>query len=591
MSFAPKKSNTFKSFSHLSQTSLSSYKLYKSAAMDSFDLKKLRDICAADSLTFGVYADLRPLPASKWSRGRDESGRFYYFKDNGANILAVAHLDSVQSENFCRIMKIKNAPKDAKTGEPGENGSFIFSPVLDDRLGAYTILELLPKLGCQFDILLTTDEEMGATTASDFDPSFHGDSGYEAGKSRYNWMFQFDRAGTDVVMYDYESSEHIGDLEDCGWDVGYGSYSDISTLQHLGCIGFNFGVAYRDYHSLGANVKLSDYFHNIARFMLFYAAHSDVQKPFDYSEHLAYNSHAFGYESEYVSEYRSFLDAYDRDEDSGYYQSGNILWDFIADDESVNSSQKTIEDMGKIFDWHVVEMDDLTASGLTLGEEGASDFSRKELKSFFSRDFFFEHPELWDYIESCDKHYLAWLLYELGNALETLGIDGHDAHDWDSIDLAANDKLKKLESEREPQQPKLRVLPWAERGIFHSHASVAHAAGLTMGDYYTDQELEDIEALWGDRFDDVIEKLATQKFKTVFKKDSLLANSVSLDLEAKAKLPTSYECFCGQTHEFSQWVYAHWNTRITTKCSKCGYTNTLQSGTLLMGTKKDDANE
>ncbi len=48
-------------------------------------------------------------------------------------------------------------------------------------------------MGINVDVLLTTGEEMGQSSAAYFDP----------GEKKYNWMFQFDRGGTDVVTYDY----------------------------------------------------------------------------------------------------------------------------------------------------------------------------------------------------------------------------------------------------------------------------------------------------------------------------------------------------------------------------------------------------
>ncbi|MCP6726064.1 hypothetical protein NL526_28810, partial [Klebsiella pneumoniae] len=67
----------------------------------------------------------------------------------------------------------------------------------DDRLGLYYIMEILPSLGINVDVLLTTDEEIGQSSASEFK---------KAEGKQYNWMFMFDRHGYgNVVMYQYET--------------------------------------------------------------------------------------------------------------------------------------------------------------------------------------------------------------------------------------------------------------------------------------------------------------------------------------------------------------------------------------------------
>jgi hypothetical protein len=194
-----------------------------------------------DFSDYATRVDLEPL-------GRSDR-RFYYYKDNGADVLGIAHLDSVQQNGRCTVMDTTGGP-------------IACSGVLDDRLGAYVILELLPALGIKCDWLLTTDEEMCQSTASDF---------YSEGKD-YNWMFQFDRGGTDVVMYDYETDYLVELVEESGADVGRGSYSDIADLEHLGCAGFNWGVGYRDYHSSRGHAWLMDTFLMVARFERFYKA-------------------------------------------------------------------------------------------------------------------------------------------------------------------------------------------------------------------------------------------------------------------------------------------------------------------------------
>ncbi len=227
---------------------------------DAFDADKLIDICERDD--FSDYADYFQLEDSPWvgwdNDGNDivDNSRFYWYKDNGSKILAIAHLDTVQPDRTCQVTETAG-------------GLLATSGGLDDRLGAYVILEMLPALGVNVDWLLTTDEEMGQSTASDF-----------VTDKDYNWMIQFDRGGTDVVMYQYETDEAKKLVQNCGARLGNGIYSDIADMGHLGIAGFNWGVGYQDYHGVRAHAWLEDTFRNVARFVKFHRANADTKMPF-----------------------------------------------------------------------------------------------------------------------------------------------------------------------------------------------------------------------------------------------------------------------------------------------------------------------
>jgi hypothetical protein len=213
-----------------------------------FDEDALIRVCEMHD--FSEYApryELEPWP--------DGDERFFHYQDNGSDILAVAHLDHVQGDGTCHVI---NTPA----------GQLAVSGALDDRLGAYVILELLPRLGIKCDWLLTTDEEMGATTASAFDAP-----------KDYNWIIEFDRGGTDVVMYDFETPELVDLVEEAGARVGIGSYSDICELEYLGCAAINWGVGYEDYHSPRAHAWLEDTFRMVEKFMRFHEVNADVFLP------------------------------------------------------------------------------------------------------------------------------------------------------------------------------------------------------------------------------------------------------------------------------------------------------------------------
>lgn len=200
-------------------------------ARDVFDREALARICEMHEDDFETAFGLdrfqieQPVPDD-----------FYLFQDNGASILAVAHLDTVG----------KAHQRTARFVET-EAGLVVYSRALDDRLGAYIILDMLPKLGIAVDVLLTVGEESGRSTAAYFDTTKH-----------YDWMIEFDRGGSDVVMYQYDDAATRSLVKECGARPGDGIFSDISYLDHLGIKGFNWGVGYQDYHGPKAHAYLDD---------------------------------------------------------------------------------------------------------------------------------------------------------------------------------------------------------------------------------------------------------------------------------------------------------------------------------------------
>lgn len=216
-----------------------------------FDPDALRSICVEDD--FSSYGFTRTTLEPHLYGG----DRFYWYRDGGpdATVLAVAHLDTVQDDRSCQI-----------TGTA--SGLLATSGALDDRLGAYIILDLLPSLGIVCDVLLTTDEESGQSTASDFDPP-----------KDYNWIIQFDRGGTDVVAYQYETPDLVARVRDSGARMGQGSYSDICELEHLGVAGLNWGTGYQDYHSPRSHAWLDDTFRCVSKFARFYRANEATPIP------------------------------------------------------------------------------------------------------------------------------------------------------------------------------------------------------------------------------------------------------------------------------------------------------------------------
>lgn len=218
-----------------------------------FNLRHMREICQANEAFFSRLPDHYGFPKSKVVKCKN--GLKYRFIDNGADILAIAHLDSVAGGGHFDMVDFAGKRR-------------VFSPNLDDRLGAYVIIDLLPKYGVKYDLLLTTGEERGMDTAQFF-----------KSKKQYKWMFEFDRTGTDAVMYMYKDPETTKLVESYGWDTAHGSMSDISYLEQLGCKGFNFGVGYHDYHSVYAYADLPETAWSVQNFLRFYAEQKDTFLP------------------------------------------------------------------------------------------------------------------------------------------------------------------------------------------------------------------------------------------------------------------------------------------------------------------------
>lgn len=225
-----------------------------------FSLSELRRHCLA---SFEDYASRYNATITN----ADNSDSRYIHIDRGGSVLAVAHLDISDGQNWHKV----NGKWERLSSTPVAFSHFpggIQSRALDDRLGAYIILDVLPSLGVVCDVLLTDNEEICQSTAKYFDTD-----------KRYNWVFSFDRAGTDVVLYQYENAETLDVCYDAGIVAGIGSYSDIVDLEYLGVAGFNFGTGYHEQHTDQCYAE-----HNVVRqciwqFMRFYAKYGNRQFP------------------------------------------------------------------------------------------------------------------------------------------------------------------------------------------------------------------------------------------------------------------------------------------------------------------------
>lgn len=177
----------------------------------------------------------------------------YIHKDNNASILGVAHLDTVLDLSHFYVNRI--------------NGDdIVLNAQLDDRLGVYTLLSLLPSMGLTFDVLLTEGEEMGRSTAAHFQTD-----------KQYNWIFSFDRRGEGVVLYQYNGKQWESALKRSQFKIDMGSFSDISSMDHMGVKCVNVGTGYHGEHNDLCYASMNELKRQVTRFAHFYHANKDTR--------------------------------------------------------------------------------------------------------------------------------------------------------------------------------------------------------------------------------------------------------------------------------------------------------------------------
>ncbi len=166
--------------------------------------------------------------------------------------LLVAHADTVL---------------ESRAYEYDPNTGIVVSSELDDRLGIAIMLCLLLD-GIDVSCLICDNEETGRTTATQF---------IRETELTPVWLTEFDRRGIDVVCYEYETPILCSLLKHCGFTIGQGSFSDISSMESLGVIGFNVGVAYHKEHSLKCHANLNQTLSQVERWLLWFGWLSSVR--------------------------------------------------------------------------------------------------------------------------------------------------------------------------------------------------------------------------------------------------------------------------------------------------------------------------
>lgn len=150
--------------------------------------------------------------------------------------------------------------------------SVVTSSELDDRLGIACMLYVI-ELGSGLSncaMLVCDNEEIAASTATTFTDDVLASLGLSSA-GYPNWLMEFDRHGTDVVCYDYENDTFSSLLEHAGFEIGVGSFSDISSMTELGRSGVNVGVGYHREHTLQCYADLTDTLKQLGRAEVFYS--------------------------------------------------------------------------------------------------------------------------------------------------------------------------------------------------------------------------------------------------------------------------------------------------------------------------------
>lgn len=245
-----------------------------------------------DKLLYRLYQ-----PSEHLLYENNVSRKRYNLQQKGHDILGVAHVDYVSSAWAYPIHK-KNR---------------VTCGQVDDRVGVWLLLDILPQY-LDFDVLLTTDEEIGQSTAQDVTEPII-----------YNWTFQFDRRGTDVVDYDLASHDFKEKFEEeSGILFGQGSFSDICFLDESTGSKINVGTGYYGEHKKSAYVNLLECYNQVQKFLKFAKKYKDTYfeqpEPTYYTPNFTYVKSKVGFnlpekslllDEDEVPGYCKFLDDYD----------------------------------------------------------------------------------------------------------------------------------------------------------------------------------------------------------------------------------------------------------------------------------------
>lgn len=248
-----------------------------------------------------------------WGHRIDTRGGLLFFRDNGAKVLGVAHLDYVGFQN------------------PIRQDNIVRCTQLDDRLGVWCLLNLLPKFGVKTDVLLTDNEERCRSTGQYFQPS-----------KAYNWIVEFDRAGSDVVFYHYDIPRWENVWQD--WKIGLGSYSDILVMDHLGVCAANIGTGYYLPHTNNCYADLNVTVSQVKKFAQFWRQYKNTR--FEYTDQQESFAKSYDFGERYCQECGNYQPIEDFCKDCG-----TCLWTVGEEDNRGIRCGKC----GKLHEWSIWE--------------------------------------------------------------------------------------------------------------------------------------------------------------------------------------------------------------------------------------------
>lgn len=162
----------------------------------------------------------------------------FLYAEGTVPVLLVAHLDTVhraRPEVICY----------------STDGTVMMSPDGiggDDRAGVYMILRLIQEVRCH--VLFCEDEETGGRGALAFTKS--------GIVPAVNYIIELDRMGNnDAVYYGCRNPQFGEHVHSFGFEMAYGSYSDISVLApKFGVAAVNLSTGYYNPHHINEFVRL-----------------------------------------------------------------------------------------------------------------------------------------------------------------------------------------------------------------------------------------------------------------------------------------------------------------------------------------------
>lgn len=227
------------------------------------DIDMLRQYCTSPEEWFHNLPGAQVVPANS-----DE----YTFFDHGADVLFVGHLDIAGNADRSIFAYFEGE----KTGK-----HFVWNRNLDDRLGVFIGHYLLPtQFGIQCDVLLTTNEESGGSTAQDFVSDWLKKPENE--RKHYNWIIEFDRREDKPVFYQYRNPEWQKAVQEF-IPTTFGSLSDISYMDKMGVSAVNWSTGYYNEHTSRHHAVLEVTMDSVNAFVDFYRKYKDTRFPHEYA--------------------------------------------------------------------------------------------------------------------------------------------------------------------------------------------------------------------------------------------------------------------------------------------------------------------